>query len=122
MRPASVAGRRRRGTRLLPAARPASEHQPGGVPDGAGALRPDRAGHRGLDGAPRLPAAGIDEIGPHRLRHTVACEMVLAGVPLVATAQVLRHRSLQTTALYARADVGQLRALALAWPGAEADR
>ncbi|OHV63246.1 hypothetical protein BCD48_38340 [Pseudofrankia sp. BMG5.36] len=66
--------------------------------------------------------AGIDEIGPHRLRHTVACEMVLAGVPLVATAQVLRHRSLQTTALYARADVGQLRALALAWPGAEADR
>lgn len=35
------------------------------------------------------------------LRHTVACEMVSAGVPLVEIAQVLRHRSLQTTAVYA---------------------
>lgn len=66
--------------------------------------------------------AGIPEIGSHRLRHTAACEMVFAGVPLVEAAQVLRHRSLQTTALYARADAGRLRELALPWPGQEEDR
>jgi site-specific recombinase XerD len=66
--------------------------------------------------------AGIAEIGAHRLRHTLACEMVVAGVPLVHTAHVLRHRSLQTTALYARVDARGLRALALPWPGTEADQ
>jgi site-specific recombinase XerD len=66
--------------------------------------------------------AGIPEVGSHRLRHTTACEMVFAGVPLVQAAQVLRHRSLQTTALYARADAGRLRELALPWPGQEGAR
>jgi site-specific recombinase XerD len=66
--------------------------------------------------------AGIPEFGSHRLRHTTACEMVFAGVPLVQAAQVLRHRSLQTTALYARADASRLRELALPWPGQEDDK
>ena len=61
--------------------------------------------------------AGVAEVGAHRLRHTVACEMVLAGVPLVQIAQVLRHHSLQSTAIYARVDVDQLRRLAAPWPG-----
>ncbi len=61
--------------------------------------------------------AGIPEVGSHRLRHTVACEMVSAGVPLVQVAQVLRHHSLQTTALYARVDLERLRRLAAPWPG-----
>jgi integrase/recombinase XerD len=61
--------------------------------------------------------AGIAEVGSHRLRHTVACEMVYAQVPLVQIAQVLRHHSLQSTAIYARVDVEQLRALAAPWPG-----
>lgn len=61
--------------------------------------------------------AGVAEIGSHRLRHTLACEMVAADVPLTQVAQVLRHHSLQTTAVYARVDVGQLRALARPWPG-----
>jgi integrase len=60
--------------------------------------------------------AGIAEVGAHRLRHTVACEMVAAGVPLVQIAQVLRHHSLQSTAVYARVDVEQLRLLAAPWP------
>jgi integrase/recombinase XerD len=66
--------------------------------------------------------AGIPEVGSHRLRHTTACEMVFAGVPLVQAAHVLRHRSLQTTALYARADAGRLRELALPWPAQEGAR
>jgi site-specific recombinase XerD len=61
--------------------------------------------------------AGVDEVGAHRLRHTVACEMVAAGVPLVEVAQVLRHRSLQTTAVYGRVDLDRLRLLAASWPG-----
>jgi integrase/recombinase XerD len=60
--------------------------------------------------------AGMPGIGAHRLRHTVACEMVSVGVPLPAIGQVLRHRSLQTTANYARVDLGRLRLLARPWP------
>lgn len=62
--------------------------------------------------------AGIPEVGSHRLRHTTACEMVSAGVPIVRIGQVLRHQSLQTTAIYARVDVEQLRQLAAPWPTA----
>jgi integrase/recombinase XerD len=61
--------------------------------------------------------AGVPEVGSHRLRHTAACDMVSAGVPLVQVAQVLRHHSLQTTALYARVDLDRLRLLAVPWPG-----
>jgi len=61
--------------------------------------------------------AGIAEFGSHRLRHTAACDMVKANVPLVRIGQVLRHRSLQSTAIYARVDVERLRLLAAPWPG-----
>lgn len=60
--------------------------------------------------------AGVAEVGPHRLRHTTACEMVGAQVPLPQIAQVLRHRSLQSTAIYARVDLDRLRLLAQPWP------
>ncbi len=60
--------------------------------------------------------AGMMEIGAHRLRHTVACEMVSVGVPLPEIGQVLRHRSLQSTANYARVDLDRLRLLAQPWP------
>jgi integrase/recombinase XerD len=59
---------------------------------------------------------GIAEIGSHRLRHTMACEMVSAQVSLVRIGQVLRHRSLQSTAIYARVDIEQLRLLCAPWP------
>jgi integrase len=64
--------------------------------------------------------AGVPPVGAHRLRHTLACDMVRAGVPLPEISQVLRHRSLASTAIYARADVDQLRTLAQPWPNAEA--
>ena len=60
--------------------------------------------------------AGLASMGAHRLRHTMACQMVDAGVPLIQIGQVLRHQSLQSTAIYARVDVGQLRELAAPWP------
>jgi site-specific recombinase XerC len=48
-----------------------------------------------------------------------ACEMVSARVPLAQVGQVLGHRSLQSTAIYARVDLDQLRLLAQPWPGSE---
>ena len=60
--------------------------------------------------------AGIPEVGSHRLRHTTGCELVQAGVPIVQVSQVLRHRSLQTTAIYARVNIDQLRQVAAPWP------
>jgi integrase/recombinase XerD len=61
--------------------------------------------------------AGVAEIGAHRLRHTAACQMITAQVSLVHIAGVLRHESLQSTALYARLDLDQLRRVAAPWPG-----
>lgn len=60
---------------------------------------------------------GLAPVGAHRLRHTLACEMVAAGVPLAEIGQVLRHRGVSSTAIYARVDLEGLRALARPWPG-----
>ena len=67
-----------------------------------------RAFHRsGLDVASR---------GAHTLRHTAATAMMRAGVSLKAVADVLRHRSLDTTALYTKVDLPRLREVARPWP------
>ncbi len=63
--------------------------------------------------------AGIGRVGPHRLRHTAATEMLRAGASLVEIAQVLRHRSVATTAIYAKVDHLALAELAQPWPGSE---
>src|SRR6266849_1747320 len=64
--------------------------------------------------------AGLPAFGAHRLRHTAACAMVGARVPLAGIGQVLRHRNLTVTAGYARVDLARLRPLARPWPGASA--
>jgi site-specific recombinase XerD len=61
--------------------------------------------------------AGVSPIGTHRLRHTAATQILQAGSSLPEVAQVLRHRSLLTTAIYAKVDRKALRALAMPWPG-----
>jgi site-specific recombinase XerD len=61
--------------------------------------------------------AGLPRVGAHRLRHTLATEMLRRGVKLVDIGQVLRHRDLATTALYAKVDLATLRSIALPWPG-----
>jgi site-specific recombinase XerD len=61
--------------------------------------------------------SGVGPIGAHRLRHTAATQMLRRGVPLTQIAQVLRHRSVQTTAVYAKVDREGLRPLARVWPG-----
>jgi site-specific recombinase XerD len=64
--------------------------------------------------------AGLPRVGAHRLRHTVATDLLRHGAPLWEVAQVLRHRSLLTTAIYAKVDRTALAALARPWPGGEA--
>jgi len=43
--------------------------------------------------------AGLPRVGPHRLRHTAATEMLRHGASLRQIGQVLRHREQQTTAI-----------------------
>ncbi len=64
--------------------------------------------------------AGLGTVGAHRLRHTVATEMLRAGASLPEIGQVLRHRHISTTAIYAKADREALREIARPWPGARA--
>lgn len=46
--------------------------------------------------------------------------MLRAGAGLPEVAQVLRHASLATTAIYAKVDRAALRSLARPWPGSAA--
>jgi len=62
-----------------------------------------------------LRRAGVDG-GGHRLRHTAATSMLRAGASLTEIAQVLRHRHLSTTAIYAKVDRKGLHELAQRWP------
>jgi site-specific recombinase XerD len=55
--------------------------------------------------------------GPHRLRHSAATRMLNGGATLKEIADVLRHRSLDTTAIYAKVDWRRLSAIAQPWPG-----
>jgi integrase/recombinase XerD len=55
--------------------------------------------------------------GTHQFRHALAVNMLKRGASLPEIGEVLRHRSPESTAIYAKVDVQALRELALAWPG-----
>jgi integrase/recombinase XerD len=55
--------------------------------------------------------------GPHVLRHSLAQRLVQGGIPLKQIADLLRHRSLDTTTIYAKVDLPALSRVALPWPG-----
>jgi integrase/recombinase XerD len=61
--------------------------------------------------------AGLPPLGAHRLRHTVASELLRHGAGLPEIGQVLRHRSIASTTIYAKVDAAALRQLARPWPG-----
>lgn len=60
--------------------------------------------------------AGLGKIHAHRLRHTAATAMLRAGSTLPEVGQVLRHRSMLSTAIYAKVDRDALAVLARPWP------
>jgi site-specific recombinase XerD len=66
-----------------------------------------------------LQRAGVDAptTGTHQFRHGLATEMLRKGASLGEIGDVLGHRHLQTTKIYAKVDIVALRTLALPWPG-----
>lgn len=82
-----------------------------------------RAPHRALSSAgvsavvaAAATRAGLAGVHAHRLRHTAATEMLRSGAGLQEIGQVLRHRSVLTTSIYAKVDRSSLRGLAKPWP------
>jgi integrase/recombinase XerC len=64
--------------------------------------------------------AGLPHTRSHLLRHTMASRLLEGGSSLKEVADVLRHRSLNTTLIYAKLDSRNLREVALPWPGSQA--
>lgn len=66
-----------------------------------------------------LQRAGIQRPrgGAHLLRHSLATQMVSAGVPIKSVADVLGHASIDTTAIYTKLDTTTLTTVALPFPG-----
>ena len=62
---------------------------------------------------------GLDSsyTGTHVLRYTAAARMRCAGASLKEIADVLRHRSLNTTMIYNKVDLPRLSTVAAPWPG-----
>ena len=58
----------------------------------------------------------------HVFRHSAATNLLRDGTPLEVISTLLRHRSTQTTAIYARVDVRMLREVAQPWPVAGEER
>jgi site-specific recombinase XerD len=58
--------------------------------------------------------------GAHLLRHSLATDLLRRGASLDEIGELLRHRSLDTTVLYAKVDLGSLREVAQPWPGSAA--
>jgi len=54
--------------------------------------------------------------GTHVLRHTVATRLLRGGATLKEIADILGHRSIDTTMIYAKVDLQRLAAVALPWP------
>jgi len=86
-----------------------------------------RAPHRGFVNSAAISSlvrralahAGLNPAhqGAHLLRHMVATQMLRQGASLAEIGELLRHRSQQTTMIYAKVDLDMLRPLALPWPG-----
>jgi site-specific recombinase XerD len=55
--------------------------------------------------------------GAHVFRYALATRLLRAGASLTQIGQVLRHRSHDSTRIYAKVNVSALRALAMRWPG-----
>ncbi len=89
-----------------------------------------RAPHRGFLGSAAVYSlvkrafdrAGLKPVqrGPHMLRHSLATTMLRNGASLGEIGEILRHRELTTTQIYAKVDLVSLRTIAQAWPGGEA--
>ncbi len=61
--------------------------------------------------------AGLPHTRAHRMRHTLASRLLAGGATLNEVSDMLRHRHLDTTLIYAKLDTARLATVALPWPG-----
>mgnify|MGYP000231380824 CR=1 FL=1 len=64
--------------------------------------------------------SGLPYTRVHILRNTLASRLLDTGGSLQEVADVLRHRELDTSLIYAKVDTARLSAVALPWPGSAA--
>ena len=62
--------------------------------------------------------AGTERVPAHRLRHALASDLLRGGASMIDIGQVLRHKHLESTAIYAKVDLQRHRLAAAPWPGA----
>jgi site-specific recombinase XerD len=67
-----------------------------------------------------IQRAGVEapSLGAHVLRHSTATGLLRQGASRQVLGEVLRHRAVDTTAQYAKVDVGLLQYVTMPWPGA----
>jgi len=61
--------------------------------------------------------ASLPWTGTHILRHTAAARMVKGGATLKEVADVLRHDCIDTTQIYTKVNLSELKHVAIPWPG-----
>ena len=66
-----------------------------------------------------LAGISIHGLSAHAFRHTAATQMVNSGAGFKQVADVLGHRLLETTNIYAKLDENTLHRVALPWPGGQ---
>jgi integrase/recombinase XerD len=116
--PSPDGGDRRGAPRLL-ATRPPAPAVPRGLPARARSRRTARAHgrHGGIPGDGRAAARfAIPYQGPHCLRHSLAVHLLRQGTSLKAIGDLLGHRSAESTCVYLRLHVDDLRDAALDLP------
>ena len=76
--------------------------------------------HHHMGGALKLyyQRAGIASpgCGAHAIRHAFATRLMEQGTPLKTIADLLGHRTIDTTFLYTKVDLNRLRVIASEWP------
>ncbi|MBY3027347.1 site-specific integrase [Rhizobium leguminosarum] len=60
---------------------------------------------------------GYAHHGAHLFRHSLATDLLRSGASFAEIGQLLRHRSIDSTRIYAKLDIDKLRELSLPWPG-----
>jgi len=68
-----------------------------------------------------IDRTGMDtpSAGAHLLRHSAATAMLAQGATLAQIGSVLRHSSINTTAIYAKVDTNLLNKVAAPWPSSD---
>lgn len=88
------------------------------IPPHVGLTGPAGVGHVVRAALARAGIRRTTRGAAHIFRHSLATGMIRRGASLAEISQVLRHRSQDTTAIYAKVDFDALRPVALPWPRA----